>query len=121
MSRRRKYYLQDETGIVYVTWRARELASFTPPTLNAHVWRDHLNNSVWLVNFEVQPATVTSDAGQTVDGWELNDGFFIFISDSRLRVSNNQFLHTPRFVSQPTSATLPLSVNTITGELLHGN
>ena len=121
----RKYWLQDETGIVYVRRRGRQLSDPAPPTLNANVWLDQGDKrTIWLVNFEVHPAYhETTTATQTVDGWELNSGrWLIYIRDGTLRVSNELLAdHTPRFIAQPTSATLPLSVNEVTGELLHGN
>lgn len=128
--RRRKYWLHEETGIVYKSFYNLNQAgpggsTDLPPSAvtgpsNDFKWLDHYDNSVWQVDFNVHPATVTLTTGTNIDGWILNDGWHIKIYQQQLRVDNNTLLLTPRFRNQPTTVTLPLSVDTVTGELLHG-
>lgn len=128
--RRRKYWLHEETGIVYRSFyhlRQTGPGSETdlPPSAVSgpsydDVWLDHWDNSIWQVNFNAHPATVTETTGNNIDGWILNDGYHIRIYEHQLRVSNNAALLTARFRNVPTSVTLPLAVDTVTGELLHG-
>jgi len=128
--RERKYRLHEETGIVFLTRRGRELdlgwdggvpASDATGPISGDVWldqADHIRH--WLVNFNVVPATVTQVIpSQNVDGWELNDGYVIYVADRELHVDNNSSAKTSRFISIPTSVTLALAVNVATGELLH--
>ena len=84
------------------------------------VWLDRNDHTIWLVNFDAVPATVTQTTGNNIDGWILNGGYFIFIDTHQLRVSNNAGLLTPRFRNVPSTVLLPLSVSLVTGELLHG-
>lgn len=135
MSRRRtrKYRFEEETGIVILTRRGHQLdlgwdggvpASDASGPSAGDIWQDHtLPATYWRVDFNIQPATVTSVVPPTnsIDGWELNDGYVIYVSDQQLRVDNNSSAKTARFTSVPTSVTLALAVNVATGELLHGS
>lgn len=121
MSRRlRKYYLQEETGIVFQPFFNVNNSQAATPSYDT-VWLDRDDHTIWVVDFNSVPATVTQTDGNNIDGWVLNDGYFIFIASHQLRVSNNSALLTARFRSVPTSVTLPLAVSTVTGELLHGS
>ena len=135
MSRRlRRYYLQEETGIVYRSFFFFNQSPGSPgsvpggPTTTTSgagpsydtVWLDRNDHTIWQVDFNVIPATVTQTTGNNIDGWVLNGGYFIYIDTHQLRVSNNAALLTPRFRNVPTSVTEPLSVSIVTGELLHG-
>lgn len=129
--RRRKRLFHPESGAVYKGWRAGVADSTATDGVGPNydtVWIDRYDHTVWVVDFTVNPYTVTETTGNGIDGWVLNDGWFIYLDKTdenpdaitrSVTLSNDQGLLTPRFRNIPTSVSGVATLQAEDGRLIH--